>query len=276
VTPDPLLAAAVAGVLAALGGLLVPRVIARLPEPQPEPDAEADQEPDTAADSGADLGADLGSERDTPLPPPAPRSLAPPVPPKIPYAELASRPRLALWCAFASGLIGAALGASRGWRPDLPVWVFLSVLGVALSYVDWRTRLLPARLVAPSYGVVGGLLAIAGGLTWSDGGREALVRAALCWVVVFAIFFALWFVYPRGLGYGDVRLSGVLGMALGWLGLSSVVVGIYAGFLLGALIGGVLALAKVVDRKGYPFGPFMLVGLFLGALHAGGDLTFWT
>lgn len=273
-TPDPLLAAAVAGLLAALGGLLVPRVLARLPEPEPDPEPQeepGEDAPGPASDLGSDRDAGVGAGPAEPTPAP----LAPPVPPKIPYAELAALPNLAARCALSAGLLGAVLGLSRGWRPDLPVWVFLAVLGVALAYVDWRTRLLPARLVAPSYGVVGVLLLVAAAVEWSGTGRESLVRAAICWVVVFAIFFALWFVYPRGLGYGDVRLSGVLGMALGWLGLPSVVVGIYAGFLLGALIGGALALAKVVDRKGYPFGPFMLVGAFLGVLHAGGDLAFW-
>ncbi len=84
--------------------------------------------------------------------------------------------------------------------------------------------------------------------------------------VAFAAFFLLWFIYPRGMGFGDVRLSGVLGLALGYLGWSEWGVGLYGGFLLGAVIGGVLSLLKVVDRKGYPFGPFMLVGALLGVL----------
>lgn len=250
-TADAQLAALVAGLVAAAGGLFVPRLIAALPEPEPDPDPEQPA---------------VGSEVSTgsgPLP-------------KVSYVELATRPRLAATCAVVAGLLAAALGASRGWRPDLPVWIYLSVLGVALGYVDWRTRLLPARLVIPSYGVLVVLLGIAAAVDWTDGGREALTRAGISWLVVFAIFFVLWFVYPRGLGYGDVRLSGILGMTLGWLGVEAVVLGIYAGFLLGAVIGGVLALAKVVDRKGYPFGPFMLVGCFLGVLYADGNLFFWT
>ncbi|MBA2738276.1 MAG: prepilin peptidase [Nocardioidaceae bacterium] len=234
---EALSAGVAAAVTAFAGGLLVPTLIARLPEPSPAP--------------------------------------LPAVAAKISYADLAARPRLRWWCAGVAGALAAAMGSSRGWVPDLPVWVFLAVLGVALGYVDWRTQLLPARLVAPAYVVVGVLLAAAAAVSWYDGGREALTRAGLGWVIVFAIYFVLWFVHPRGLGYGDVRLSGVLGMALGWLGSEAVVVGTYAAFGLGAVVGGLLSLAKIVDRKGYPFGPFMLVGAFLGVLYAGGDLSWW-
>lgn len=254
---EPLVAALVAGTAAAAGGLLVPAVIARLPEPvlEPEPRPKA--------------------ETDAPLATLAPTERVPTTAPKLTYADLAARPRLGWWCGLVGGLFAAAMGASRGWVPDLPVWVFLAVLGVTLAYLDWRTQLLPARLVVPSYVVVGALLTAASAVTWSDGGREALNRAVIAWGVVFAVYFVLWFVHPRGLGYGDVRLSGVLGMALGWLGSEAVVVGTYTAFLLGAVVGGLLALARVVDRKGYPFGPFMLLGAFFGVLYAGGDLVFW-
>jgi leader peptidase (prepilin peptidase)/N-methyltransferase len=50
------------------------------------------------------------------------------------------------------------------------------------------------------------------------------------------------------------------------LGWAELVVGMYAGFLLGAVVGGGLALLRVVDRKRYAFGPFMLVGALMGAL----------
>lgn len=258
---EQLSAGLVAATAAAAGGLLVPGLIARLPEPSPE----------------------------LPEPPVRPsepvRTPAPAEPPHQPvaastttkptYADLAARANLGPRCALASATLAGALGVSRGWTPDLPVWVVLAVLGVALGYIDWRTQLLPARLVVPAYPVVATLLLVASAVTWSDGGREAVLRAGIAWAVVFAVYFSLWFVHPSGLGYGDVRLSGMLGMALGWLGSDAVVVGTYAAFLLGAVVGGVLALAKVVDRKGYPFGPFMLVGAFLGVLHAGGDLFWW-
>jgi leader peptidase (prepilin peptidase)/N-methyltransferase len=258
VTPDPLWAGALCAAVAAVGGLAVPRVIGLLPEPGPDDDSEP---------QAASVVANEPVPGAPPAPAPAPADS--PEPDKIPYAELARFPRLGLWCALVAALAAGVMGTSRGWEADLPVWTYLAVAGVAMGYVDWRTRLLPVRLVVPSYVVVGVLLLAAFAV---ERDADQLMDALLAWAVVFAVFFVLWFIYPRGLGYGDVRLSGLIGMALGWLGWSAVLVGTYAGFLLGAVIGGVLALLRVVDRRGYPFGPFMLVGVILGVLAAGGDL----
>jgi len=258
VTSDPLWAGALCAAVAAVGGLAVPRLIGLLPEPTPDDEAEP---------RAASVVVTEPVPGVAPAPEPAPAG--PPEPDKVLYAELARSPRLGLWCALVAAAAAGVMGASRGWQPDLPVWVCLSVSGVAMGYVDWRTRLLPVRLVVPTYVVVGALLLVAYAV---ERDTSQLVRSAVAWAAVFAVFFLLWFIYPRGLGYGDVRLSGVIGMALGWLGWSAVLVGTYAGFLLGAVIGGVLALLRVVDRRGYPFGPFMLAGIVLGVLAAGGDL----
>ncbi len=80
------------------------------------------------------------------------------------------------------------------------------------------------------------------------------------------LYFLLWVVYPRGLGYGDVRLSGILGIILGYLGWGELLTGIYAGFLLGGVGGGLLSVLRLVKRKSFPFGPFMLVGALVGVL----------
>jgi leader peptidase (prepilin peptidase)/N-methyltransferase len=182
---------------------------------------------------------------------------------KRPYADLGAVPglaaRLALVAAVAAGSVGLVLGASA----TVTVWVYVCAVGVVLSYVDWHTRLLPYRLVAPSYGVVGALVLAAAAV---DGGTDLLVRAVVGWLVSFGLFVLMWLVYSKGLGYGDVRLSGVLGMALGAVGWQELLVGMYAAFLFGALGGGLLALARKVDRKGYPFGPFMVLGAWFGVV----------
>jgi leader peptidase (prepilin peptidase)/N-methyltransferase len=149
-----------------------------------------------------------------------------------------------------------------GWSWSLLVVLPLVPIGVALAVIDWRTRMLPTRLIAPTYAVVVVTILVA----WFAGERHLadLERTALGWVVYGGMFFLLWFVYPRGLGYGDVRLSGVLGLALGWLGWEELLVGIWCGVLLGGIVGGLLAL--VTRRRDYPFGPFMLVGALAGVV----------
>ncbi len=222
------------GVLGLVAGALVPRLIASVPEPEPEP-----EEP----------GADEAPE-------------AEPEEPKELYADIAARPGLSWKSAVASGLSAAALGLVLGWSWSLLVVLPLVPLGVALAVIDWRTRMLPTRLIAPAYAVT--LVAIV--VAWLADGRHLgdLERTALGWLVYGGMFFVLWFLYPRGLGYGDVRLSGVLGLALGWVGWSELLLGIWDGLLLGGILGAVLAL--VTRRRDYPFGPFMLVGALSGAV----------
>jgi leader peptidase (prepilin peptidase) / N-methyltransferase len=71
------------------------------------------------------------------------------------------------------------------------------------------------------------------------------------------------------MGFGDVRLAGVLGLALGLLGWGQLALGVYAGFLIGGVGGLVLSAARLVDRRAYPFGPFMLLGALVGVLFGG-------
>jgi leader peptidase (prepilin peptidase)/N-methyltransferase len=176
------------------------------------------------------------------------------------YVDLARARGLGVWCAVVAGLAAGVLGAVLGLDAGLPPWIYLCAVGVGLSFIDWRIKLLPIRLVIPSYAIVAGSLLIAAVAT-SDWG--SLTRAAIGWAATFGIFALMWLIYPKGLGYGDVRLSGVLGMALAWQGWPELVIGLYAAFLIGGLVGAVLSAFKIVDRKGYPFGPFLLFGAWL-------------
>ena len=163
--------------------------------------------------------------------------------------------------ALACGGLGAVLGWYLAGTTHLIVWWPLVPIGVALAVVDWRARRLPTRVIAPSY-ALGGVAVLLGCAIGRD--VDDLLRSVWGWAIAGGLFLLLWVVYPRGMGYGDVRLSGVLGIALGNVGWPALVTGLYAGFVLGAVVGGVLSLARVVDRKGYPFGPFMLVGSVVG------------
>lgn len=228
---DPL-AAGAAALACGIAGALVPAVVARVPEPAPA------ESPD-------------------------------PAPPKELYADIAALPGLAWKSAVASAAGGAlvALGVGGEWAL-LELLPFVPV-GVALALIDWRTRLLPTRLVAPSYVLVGGLVVACWVITRDT---DDLVRAGLGWIVAGGLFFTLWFIYPPWMGYGDVRLAGVLGIAIGYLGWPELLLGLWSGFLLGGVSGTLLSALRIVDRRDYPFGPFMLVGALVGILAGGAVL----
>lgn len=228
---EPALVAAAVGLVS---GAAVPDLIARIPEPDPDP---------AVTDSD-----DVSGEAEEP---------------KELYVDLAAAPGLRWRTALATAVVAGLAAARVGWAPALAFVLFLSPVGVALAVVDWRTRLLPTRVIAPSYVVVGLLAALC---ALADGDPHRLLRAALGWLVAGGTFFLLWFIYPRGMGYGDVRLAGLLGITLGYLGWSELLTGVYAGFLVGGIGGLLLSLLRIVDRKAYPFGPFMLVGGLLGVL----------
>jgi leader peptidase (prepilin peptidase)/N-methyltransferase len=182
---------------------------------------------------------------------------------KTPYAELATR-GAAYWCGAAAAVAGGLLGWSLGTSAALVAWLLLAVVGAVLGYIDTHTRYLPSAIIWPSYLAVGAALVIGAAVSGEWG---SLWRAAIAGVIGFGVFYLLWFVFPRGVGFGDVRLSGLLSMALGWLGWGQLITGLYGGFFLGAVLGIVLTLAKVFKRRQmFPFGPFMLVGALVGVL----------
>ena len=239
--------AAVTGLYGLLVGMFIPALIARVPEPAPEP------APDTPAVEDDSTPATEAPE------------------PKERYADMARLQGLHAKTALATAVVAGLIGARVGWGPELYFLLYLAPIGVALAVIDWRTRLLPTKLIAPSYVIV---ILLAAAAAWQQGDWQHLAMAGWGWLVAGGTFFALWFIYPKGMGYGDVRLSGILGIALGWLGWGELLTGVYAGFLLGGVGGLLLSLLRIVDRKAYPFGPFMLVGALVGVL-AGPYVAGW-
>lgn len=251
-------AAVFAALYGLVAGMAVPTLIARIPEPAGDVGGEVDAAVPMDADRVGSVERSAATpEADGDLPAPdAPE-------PKEPYAVIARARGLRWRSSLATAVVAGLIGGRVGWDPALAFLLFLAPVGVALAVVDWRTRLLPTKVIAPSYLVVAVLVALA---AWQVGDWDPLVRALWGWLVAGGTFFVLWFLYPKGMGYGDVRLSGVLGLALGYLGWAELLTGVYAGFLLGGVGGLLLSTLRIVDRKAYPFGPFMLAGALLGVL----------
>jgi leader peptidase (prepilin peptidase)/N-methyltransferase len=238
-------------VVGAVTGWWCPLLIARVPEPEPEPESETGPEPES----------ELEPEPETE---PEPEPAAAMESPKELYADIAALPGLAWKSALASAVVGAVLGASVGWDWSLLFLLPLAPVGVALGLIDWRTRLLPTRVVLPTHAVVLVLAALAAVLEHDAG---AYVRALVAMLVLRSVFWVLWWIHSAGMGFGDVRLSALLAFALGYLGWPQALVGIYAGFLL-FVIPGILVAVVRRDRRflrtAIPFGPFLLVGALIG------------
>lgn len=157
-----------------------------------------------------------------------------------------------------------------GWSPVLPAFLYLGAIGVALTMIDLDVKRLPNAIVLPSYGVAAVLLGIAAIVTTDP---RSFVGALLGMAALFLLYFMLVLVHPAGMGFGDVKLAGVLGLYLGWLGWAEVAVGGFLGFLFGGVVGAGMMLVRKAGRKSQlPFGPFMLIGA-LAAILWGSQLA---
>lgn len=173
---------------------------------------------------------------------------------------------------FATGVAFVVMAVRFGADAVLPAFLYLAAIGVALWMIDLDVKRLPNAIVLPSYVVSALLLA---GAAVATGEWDRGLRALLGMVALYGLYFALAFVYPAGMGFGDVKLSGLLGLYLGWLGWPEVAVGAFLGFLLGGVVGLGLIVAQRAGRKSMiPFGPFMLAGALIAILWGGalGDL----
>ncbi|MEV7971874.1 prepilin peptidase [Cellulomonas sp. NPDC089187] len=159
----------------------------------------------------------------------------------------------------------ALVGWWLGWSWALPAFWYLVAVSVALTLIDLDVRRLPDVIVLPSW-VVGVLLLTVA--SWDSGQSSdwgALGRALIAAVVMGASYLLILLVYPAGMGLGDVKLAVLLGLYLGWIGWSALVVGWFAGFLLGGIVGVVLLLTRRAGRSTQlPFGPWMLAGCWIG------------
>ena len=138
--------------------------------------------------------------------------------------------------------------------------LYLAAVTPALVAIDVREHRLPNALVLPGYPVA--VLGIVG--EWIRTGQPPIVAVvAGAASVVFLLALSL----GGGMGMGDVKLAGVLGLAAGLVGITPAVISPLAAFTLG----GIAALV-VAARRGraarIPFGPFLLAGFWIGVIPA--------
>jgi leader peptidase (prepilin peptidase) / N-methyltransferase len=187
---------------------------------------------------------------------------------------------LAVQCGHCGGSLGAPLALELttaavlalllgrfGGQPDMAVFGFLGALGVALAAIDVAVQRLPDPLTLPAYPILIALLAAAA-IAGHD--AAALVRALLGGLALSGSYLLLALARPGQLGGGDIKLAGLAGLALGWLGWSTLITGAALGFVLAATVGLVLLAARRVRLdSAISFGPFLLGGALLAALMRG-------
>ena len=160
-----------------------------------------------------------------------------------------------------TALLFALTGLRFGWSWELPAYLFLAGTGVLLGLIDAKHTLLPDRVTLPSIGITTALLALA---ALGTGEWPAFARAVLGAVILFVVFFVLVLVSPRSIGMGDAKLAALLGLGLGWLGTTALVLGVAAGFVVQAVLALALLVTRRIGLRGeLPFGPAMLVGAAL-------------
>jgi leader peptidase (prepilin peptidase) / N-methyltransferase len=171
---------------------------------------------------------------------------------------------------LATGLLFAALA----WRldrldllPALPAYLWFAGAGIALALIDLELRILPNVIVLPSYPAIAVLLAASA--AWQHDWWP-LARAGFGAATLFAFYLLLVLIAPSGMGWGDVKLAGLLGAVLAYLSWSTLLIGGFSAFVLGATIGtAALATGHATRKTALPFGPFMVAGALLGILVNG-------
>ena len=166
-------------------------------------------------------------------------------------------------------VIAALRHPGRTWLSVPAYCVFFAGL-FALSLIDLETKRLPNRVLYPTL-FLGGALLIAASL--SHHRLHRLADAAIGGAAAFAVLFVIHVVVPQGMAFGDVRLSGVIGVLVGWIAKAQVPVAIFLGFLLGSVVGVALIASGRSSRKSkIPFGPFLAAGAVITVV-AGGPIA---
>ena len=145
-----------------------------------------------------------------------------------------------------------------------PAYLYLAAIGIALALVDLDVHRLPDVIVLPSYLAIAALLLI-------DWNPHALLRAVEGAAALFAFYYLIAIIAKGAMGFGDVKLAGVLGGAMAYLSWGTLLTGAFLAFIAGSVVGVLLMMVGKAGRKtAIPFGPFMILGAVAAVLGAGG------
>ena len=181
----------------------------------------------------------------------------------------ASAAQVAVMTALFAGLLAGAVGLT-GMRPATGAFAWAAGAGLLLGAVDLASHRLPDRVTYPAYAVCATALLVDAAVLGSWG---ALLRALAAAAAAFLLGAGAAAISAEGLGFGDVKLLGLLGLLLGWAGWGVLLAGVFLGLLTGALVSVVLLVSRRAGwRTAVPFGPPLLVGAVLALALGAGSL----
>ncbi|MCU1418122.1 MAG: prepilin peptidase [Schumannella sp.] len=194
------------------------------------------------------------------------RDCAAPISVRYPLVELGG----ALFFALVALVLGPSVAASTTIAATiaaslvLVAFLYFAAISLALALIDLDTGRLPNVIVLPAYAVGAALFGTAAVVTGQSG---PLIVAAIGATALGLAYLIMFLVFPGGMGFGDVKLAGVIGLFLGYLGWEELIVGSVSAFILGGFFSiALLALRKARAKTGVPFGPWMLGGAWMGIL----------
>jgi leader peptidase (prepilin peptidase) / N-methyltransferase len=162
-----------------------------------------------------------------------------------------------------AGVVALLLGRFAG-QLDVVAFGFVGAVGVALAAIDIAVQRLPDALTLPSYPILVALLALSAADVHNG---AALVRALFGGLALAAGYLLLALLRPGQLGGGDIKLAGLAGLVLGWLGWPTLITGAALGFILSAVVSlALLATRRTTLHSAICFGPFLCGGALLALL----------
>ena len=179
-------------------------------------------------------------------------------------SHLVVQGRSAARTVVAAVLTGALFGlAAVHFGADLVLAPFcvLFALLVVVALTDLSYRLVPRRLIYAALVLIVPLLVATAGV---DHQWQHVSGSAIAGAVAFGFFFTIWWFIPQGMGFGDVRLAGVIGISVGFLSLVHAYLAFFGGFLIGMVFGLIMMAVLASGRKTrIPFAPALSVGAVL-------------
>ena len=188
-------------------------------------------------------------------------------------------PHRSLWVEVLSGFLFALTYWHFGLSVQFAITAFYSCIFLLILFIDWEHKLIlnkvtyPAALATliilaidfflPDVGLFGNLIFLP---------EPRILSGVIGGTIGFVFFLITWLIYPKGMGFGDIKMAGLIGLVTGF---PLVIIALFIGIFIGGLTAIILLLFKIKKRKeAIPFGPFLALGP-IATLLWGSDILNW-